>query len=146
MNQVTLTGRLTRDAELKSIGVNNTPKLSFSLAVERNYQKDKNNKVVDYIDIELLGNRANSLAQYLTKGKSLLVLGELNIDKYQDKEGNTRYATKVKADRIEFLSSSNTNQNSDIKEAKKDDSYENYLKQVQNAPDLEPIDDDDIPF
>jgi single-stranded DNA-binding protein len=42
-----LSGRLTKDAELTSIGMNNTPKLMFSIAVERAYQKDKNNKVVD---------------------------------------------------------------------------------------------------
>ena len=57
-----LSGRLTKDAELTSIGMNNTPKLTFSIAVERAYQKDKNNKVVDYIDCEVLGNRANALA------------------------------------------------------------------------------------
>ena len=55
MNKVVLTGRLTRDAELGFIGATGTPKITFSLAVERNYQKDKNNKKVDFINCEMLG-------------------------------------------------------------------------------------------
>ena len=44
MNKILLSGRIVRDAELGFIGATGTPKMSFSLAVERNYQKDKNNK------------------------------------------------------------------------------------------------------
>ena len=49
MNKIILTGRLVRDAELSYIASTATPKMSFSIAVERNYQKDKNNKKVDFI-------------------------------------------------------------------------------------------------
>ena len=44
MNKTILTGRLVRDAELSYIASTSTPKMSFPIAVERNYQKDKNNK------------------------------------------------------------------------------------------------------
>ena len=50
MNKIILVGRTTKDAELGFIAVTGTPKMAFTLAVERNYQKDKNNKVVDYIN------------------------------------------------------------------------------------------------
>ena len=50
MNKILLTGRIVRDAELGFIGATGTPKMSFSLAVERNYQKDKNNKKFDFIN------------------------------------------------------------------------------------------------
>ena len=50
MNKIILSGGITRDAELSFIGSTGTRKMSFSLAVERGYQKDKNNKVVDYIN------------------------------------------------------------------------------------------------
>ena len=75
--------------------------MMFNLAVERNYQKDKNNKKVDFITCEMLGKSAENLCQYITKGKQIMVEGELNIDQYE-KDGEKRSFTKVKIDRIEF--------------------------------------------
>ena len=145
MNMTILSGRLTKDAELTHIGVNNTPKLKFSLAVERNYQKDKQNKVVDFIDMELLGARAEGLAKYLTKGKSILCHGELNIDKYQNDKGESRYATKVKVDRLEFLSSGNNTENKPVVN-KYDISPVEYVETSSKDATLMQIDDDDVPF
>ena len=107
MNKVVLTGRLVRDAELSYIASTATPKMSFSIAVERNYQKDKNNKKVDFINCEQLGKHVENLCQYVTKGKQILVEGELNIDNYE-KDGEKRSFTKVKVDRLEFLGSATT--------------------------------------
>ena len=107
MNRVILTGRLVRDAELSYIASNATPKMSFSMAVERNYQKDKNNKKVDFINCEQLGKHTENLCQYVTKGKQILVEGELNIDNYEI-DGEKRSFTKVKVDRLEFLSNATT--------------------------------------
>ena len=107
MNKVVLTGRLVRDAELSYIASTATPKMSFSMAVERNYQKDKNNKKVDFINCEMIGKHTENLCQYVTKGKQILVEGELNIDNYE-KDGEKRSFTKVKVDRLEFLSGATT--------------------------------------
>ena len=106
MNKVVLTGRTTRDAELGFIGATGTPKMTFSLAVERAYQKDKNNKKVDFINCEMIGKHTENLCQYLTKGKALMVEGELNIDNYE-KAGEFRSFTKVKVDKVEFQASNN---------------------------------------
>ena len=89
MNKVVLTGRLVRDAELSYIASTATPKMSFSMAVERAYQKDKNNKKVDFINCEMIGKHTENLCQYVTKGKQILVEGELNIDNYE-KDGEKR--------------------------------------------------------
>ena len=102
MNKVVLTGRLVRDAELSYIASTATPKMNFSMAVERNYQKDKNNKKVDFINMEMIGKHTENLCQYVTKGKQILIEGELNIDNYE-KDGEKRSFTKVKVDRLEFL-------------------------------------------
>ena len=107
MNKVVLTGRLVRDAELSHIASTATPKMSFSIAVERNYQKDKNNKKVDFINCEMIGKHTENLCQYVTKGKQILVEGELNIDNYE-KDGEKRSFTKVKVDRLEFLGGATT--------------------------------------
>ena len=80
MNKILLTGRVVRDAELAYIPGTGTPKLAFTIAVERSYQKDKNNKKVDFINCEQLGKHTENLCQYLLKGKKIAVEGELNID------------------------------------------------------------------
>ena len=110
MNKVILSGRVTRDAELSYIPNAGVPKLSFGLAVERNYQKDKNNKKVDFISCEMIGQHTEKLCQYVTKGKAVLVEGELNIDNYE-KDGERRSFTKVKVYRLEFLASNSNNEN-----------------------------------
>ena len=110
MNNVVLSGRIVRDAELGFIGATGTPKMVFTLAVERNYQKDKNNKKVDFINMEMIGQHTEKLAQYVTKGKAILIEGELNIDNYE-KDGERRSFTKVKVVRLEFLASNNNNEN-----------------------------------
>ena len=133
MNKIILSGRVTRDAELSYIPNVGVPKLSFGLAVERNYQKDKNNKKVDFINCEMLGQHTEKLAQYVTKGKSILVEGELNIDQYE-KDGEKRSYTKVKVDRLEFLAGSN---NAENKSNDKVLEFDNF-QEVGN--------DEDIPF
>ena len=100
MNKVILSGGVTKDAELNYL-TTGTPKMVFTLAVERNYQKDKNNKKVDFINMEMLGKGAENLCQYITKGKQIVIEGELNIDQYE-KDGEKRSFTKIKVDRIEF--------------------------------------------
>ena len=125
MNKIILTGRTTKDAELSYLPNIGTPKISFSLAVERNYQKDKSNKKVDFINCEMIGKHTENLAQYIIKGKAILVEGELNIEQYE-KDGEKRSYTKVKVDKLEFLSSSNNEQRE-----------VNSFKEISN---------DDIPF
>ena len=125
MNKIILTGRLTKNAELSYLPSVGTPKIAFSLAVERNYQKDKNNKKVDFINCEMLGKHTENLCQYVIKGKAILVEGELNIEQYE-KDGEKRSYTKVKVDKLEFLSSSNNEQRE-----------VNSFKEISN---------DDIPF
>ena len=129
MNKILLSGRIVRDAELGFIGATGTPKMVFSLAVERNYQKDKNNKKVDFINMEMIGQHTEKLAQYVTKGKAILIEGELNIDNYE-KDGERRSFTKVKVDRLEFLASNN-----------------NENKTNANTLDFQEVgNDEDIPF
>lgn len=131
MNKVIISGRLTRDSELSYIASTSTPKMSFSLAVERNYQKDKNNKKVDFINMEMIGKHCENLCQYVTKGKAILVEGELNIDQYE-KDGEKRSFTKVKVDRLEFLSNATTE-----KKTNTDTLEFAYFQEIN---------DDDIPF
>ena len=102
MNRIVLVGRLVRDCEPSVLPGTGTGKITFTLAVDRAYQKDKNNKKVDFIPVEMIGNHTTKLAQYMTKGKQVAIEGELNIDIYE-KNGEKKSFTKVKADRVEFV-------------------------------------------
>ena len=125
MNKILLTGRLTKDADMSFLPGSGTPKIAFTLCVERNYQKDKNNKKVDFIPMEMIGSHTEKLAQYLTKGKMILTIGELNIDTYE-KDGQKKSFTKVKVDRLEFLGGGKA--------------------EGTAPPKFDPILDDDLPF
>ena len=132
-NQVILTGRLTKDAELSFLPGTGMPKVTFILAVDRNYQKDKNNKKVDFIPVEMLGAHTEKLAQYVTKGKMIGITGELHIDQYE-KDGQKKSFTKVNADRLEFLGgNSNTN-------------TENKQSNEYKIEEFNDFDEDEIPF
>ena len=124
-NQVLLTGRLTKDAELSFLPGTGTPKIAFTLCVERSYQKDKNNKKVDFIPMEMIGSHTEKLAQYLTKGKMIGIVGELHIDQYE-KDGQKKSFTKVKVDRLEFLGGGKA--------------------EGTAPPKFDPVLDDDLPF
>ena len=125
MNKIILTGRTTKNAELSYLPGVGVAKMTFTMAVERNYQKDKNNKKVDFINCEMLGKHTENLTQYVTKGKAILIEGELNIEQYE-KDGEKRSYTKVKVDKLEFLSSASNEQRES-----------NNFKEISN---------DDIPF
>ena len=125
MNVINLTGRLTKDAELSFLPGTGTPKVTFTLAVDRNYNKDKNNKKVDFIPMEMIGSHTEKLAQYLTKGKMIGIVGELHIDQYE-KDGQKKSFTKVKVDRLEFLGGGKA--------------------EGSTPPKFDPVLDDDLPF
>ena len=138
-NKIIMTGRIVKDAELSFIPNTGTPKIVYTLAVERAYQKDKNNKVVDFIPCEQIGKHTENLCNYVTKGKLILVEGELNIEKYQ-KDGENRSYTKVKVDRLEFLGGSKK------EEGQGTDNQGSFEPSGLSADGFQAIDDDDIPF
>ena len=126
MNRIVLVGRLVRDCEPSVLPGTGTGKITFTLAIDRAYQKDKNNKKVDFIPVEMIGNHTTKLAQYMTKGKQVAIEGELNIDIYE-KNGEKKSFTKVKADRVEFVGGGKADTNT-----------------LPNE--FEAIDDDSLPF
>lgn len=105
MNSVVLTGRLTRDPEVRYTA-SQTAVATFTLAVDRPYSKDKENNA-DFIRITSFGKQAEFVEKYLNKGRLVGVSGRIQTGSYQAQDGTTRYTTDVVADRIEFLGSGN---------------------------------------
>jgi single-strand DNA-binding protein len=106
LNRVVLIGRLTRDPEMRYTpsGVANT---KFSIAVDRGYKKADGTKETDFINIETWRKLAELCADNLSKGKMVAIDGQLNIDKWQDQDGNWKERVKVKADTVRFISPKN---------------------------------------
>ena len=106
LNRAILMGRLTRDPELRQTP-NNVSVVTFTLAVDRNYQADKNNKQADFINIVAWRHTAEFVSKYFTKGQLVAVEGSIQTRSYQDKDGNNRTAFEVVADQVYFAEKKN---------------------------------------
>ena len=100
-NRVILMGRICNDLELKT-----TPSgvsvLSFSVAVDRRYQTDKENKITDFFNVVAWRTEAEFIARFFAKGRMILLEGELQNRKYTDKAGAEHQITEIIVDRATF--------------------------------------------
>lgn len=101
MNTIILTGRLTRDPELK-FGQSGKAYSRFSLAVDRAFSKDE----VDFINCVAFGKTAELIGEYLRKGKKAGVTGRLQMNRYEF-NGEKRTSYDVIVDTVEFLEPKN---------------------------------------
>ena len=104
LNKVILIGNLTRDPELKSLP-SGVKVCSFSLATNRVW-KDKSGvrqEAADYHNVVVFGRQAETVAEYMKKGSSILVEGRIQTRSWEDKNsGEKKYRTEVIADRTQF--------------------------------------------
>ncbi len=104
LNKAILIGNLTRDPELKSLP-SGIKVCSFSIATNRVW-KDKNGarqEAADYHNVVVFGRQAETVAQYMKKGSSILVEGRMQTRSWEDKtSGEKKYRTEVIADRTQF--------------------------------------------
>lgn len=101
MNSITITGRLTADPELKTTP-NGTNVTQFTVAVDRAY-KSGGEKQTDFFRVIAWRSTAEFICRYFSKGRPILIQGEMNNRQYTDKDGNKRDWWEVKADRVEFM-------------------------------------------
>jgi single-strand DNA-binding protein len=106
VNKVILVGNLGRDAEMR-FTPGGQPVATFSLATTEqwNDREGQRQEKTEWHRIVLWGKQAESLQQYLVKGKQIFVEGRLQTREWQDKDGNKRSTTEIKADRITLLGS-----------------------------------------
>ena len=133
MNKVVLIGRLTKDPELTYTPGNGVAVCRYTLAINRLFKKDE----TDFINCIAFNKPGEAIAQYLTKGRQLAVVGNIRTGSYDGQDGIKRYTTDVVVESFEFIGNSNTNnQNND---------YWNMT--TGNGFGVEePIDDGDMPF
>ncbi len=98
LNHISIMGRLTKDVELRRTG-SGTAVANFTLAVERDFSKDKE---TDFVECVAWGKTGEFAEKYFSKGKMAIVAGRLQIRKWEDKNGNKRSTAEVVADNIYF--------------------------------------------
>ena len=103
-NKVILIGNLTADPELKTTQTG-IPVTFFRIAVGRRYAKDTDDVQADFIDIVCWRKSAEFVAQYFTKGKKILIEGQLQTRSYLANDGSKRHVTEVVADNVSFVES-----------------------------------------
>lgn len=104
MNLAIIIGNLGKDPELRHTG-SGTAVCSFSVATSEKWTgKDGEKKEqTEWHNVVVWEKQAETCAQYLKKGSKVCVRGSIQTRKY-DKDGQTRYSTEIKAERVEFLS------------------------------------------
>lgn len=103
INKAFIFGNLTRDPELRALpsGMN---VCSFGVATNRIYRDrdGKKQEQTDFHNIVVFGRQADTVAQYLKKGRSVFVEGRIQTRSWEGKDGEKKYRTEIVADRVQF--------------------------------------------
>ena len=136
MNNICITGRLTKDPEMRT--TQSGKEVSrFTVAVDRTVQQKGQEKVADFIDVQCWDHKAAFVTEWFGKGQWIEVTGELQTRKYTDKNGVNRTDFYIYAGRVSFCGPS-ARELKDRANVVEPDPVERY----------DPVDvsDDDLPF
>lgn len=138
MNKVILIGNLTRDPELTQTN-SGISVCRISIAVSRRYASQDGSRETDFFNVTAWRTIAENCAKYLKKGSKIAVVGSIQNRSYEAPDGSKKFTTDIMADEIEFLSTKNdADGNNGAVVAPSDSSNQ--------VADLQPIDDDTLPF
>ena len=101
LNKVFIMGRLTRDPEMRYTQAS-VPVASFTLAVDRDYKNDDGEKQADFIDCVAWRGIGEFIQRHFRKGSMAIVVGRLQLRKWEDDAGNKRVSSEVKVESIYF--------------------------------------------
>ena len=128
MNKVILMGRLTKNPEIRYTNAKNIAITNFTIAVDRNFSKEGEEKQADFINIIAWNKTAEFCEKYFDKGKKVAVYGRIETSSWKSDDGTIKYATKVVAEEVYFADSKKS-------ETKNELDFENV-----------DIDDNELPF
>lgn len=133
MNKVFLIGNLTRDPET-TVTSNGITICRFGIAVQRNFANANGEREADFLNITTWRGLAETCSKWLEKGKKVAVTGSIQTRTYEANDGTKRTAFEIQADEVEFLTP-------------KGDAQERQPTQNRSrVEELEPMDDDSLPF
>lgn len=100
LNSIVVMGRITKDIEVRYTP-SGTPVANFTVAVDRDYEKDK----TDFLDCVAWRNTAEFAAKHFHKGSKAVVIGSLQMRDWQDKDGNKRRSAEIVVNSMYFADS-----------------------------------------
>lgn len=146
LNKVILMGRLTRDPEIRITSVKNVKVASFTVAINRNYVSEGQERQTDFISVQAFSRTAEFIERYFKKGSPIVITGRLQSRSWDDAAtGAKRYAMDVIAEEVSFSEGSKGNNdgtnmgNTAQEPANIDNSAEGFAV-VSDIP------DDELPF
>ena len=139
MNKVILMGRLTKEPEVRYTQTSNTLVASFTLAVNRRFVKQGEERQADFINIIAWSKIGEFCSKYFSKGQQVGIIGRLQTRNWEDDQGQKHYVTEVIAEEAYFA------------EGKKDsntatDPFAASSGETVNGNDFDISSDDDLPF
>ena len=129
-------GRLRRDVDVRYTQTNNIMIANFSLAVNRRFVKEGEERQADFFNITAFGKTGEFCSKYFSKGQQVAVIGRLQTRNWEDDQGQKHYATDVIAEEVYFADS-------------KKQQNENNMTELQNHLDNAGVEfntSDDLPF
>jgi len=152
VNKVILVGNLGRDAELRyTPGGAAVATINMATTEVWNDKAGQRQEKTEWHRVVLWGKSAESLTEYLTKGKQIYVEGRLQTRQWDDKDGNKRYTTEIRGDRIVLLGGGGGGRGGGSMSrgggvAASEESAGGHGGGAPSPDGPEPITDDDIPF
>lgn len=141
MNKTILLGRLTKNPEIKFSQINNVKVVTFSIAVNRKYVKQGEERQADFFNIVAYSKLAEFVERFLKQGIQICVLGRFQTRNYENKNGVKRYVTEIIAEEIDFADSyTNIEGNTDNTEKtisedlKEKDTSEDFISNGDDLP------------
>lgn len=134
MNLIIIHGRLTKAPELKTVG-SGVEVCKFSVAVNRPVGKGKES-ITDFFEVDAWGQAGAFVEKYFEVGDGIIVQGEMQSRKFDDKDGNKRTAWSIHANRVEFAEKKDGGQNGGFTKKKAGDQNGGFTE----------VDDSELPF
>ena len=145
INNITLVGRLTKDADLRYTS-DGTATATFSLAVNRPFKSASGEREADFINCVIWRKNAENFANFTRKGSLVGITGRIQTRNYENKEGQRVYVTEVVAENFALLESKKdgagngqTSQSNTRGSHQPNDPFSSHGESID-------ISDDDLPF
>jgi single-strand DNA-binding protein len=146
MNKAILMGRLTRDPELRYTSNTNTAVCNYTLAIDRRFTRQGEEKQADFIPIVAWGKTAEFCSRYFQKGQQVAVVGRIQTRSWDDNEGKRHYVTEVIAEEVYFADSKRDSSTSRSDENTIGDTMGNTVGTGKEDGFYQIEEDDELPF
>ena len=146
LNRCTIQGNLCKDVELSQTS-NGGTYLRNTIACQRNYSKEGQEKQSDFINIVAYGKSAEFIKNYFSKGSQILIEGRIQTGSYEKQDGTKAYTTDVIVEHIYFCGSKKQENNSNnFEQAMSNANMEFTTTSVDNVSGNLSLSPDDLPF